>query len=289
MAGIIDFLFGREKPYGGLELIEEIAKGGMSRVYKARDPEDGRIYAVKVLAPESAESMERFKEVFETEEGEIALQLDHPNVVKTYEYGRTGKDAYYIVMEYIDGPNLETLVATRDARVVQNRFELVLQTGRGLTYIHDQGLIHRDFCPKNVLYGRDDVAKIIDFGLCVPVALKRRTQGHRAGTASYMAPEQVRGRHLDERADIYAYGMSAFEILTQERPLPWAGRRTRRMQDHLNIEPKDLTDVDPELPGELEEVIKKCVAKDRNMRYKSMHEVMKDMQAAVEIALSRSG
>lgn len=288
MQGILDFLFSRDSNrYGKYELVEEIARGGMSIVWKARDPQDGSVYAVKVLTPESVEAMERFKEVFETEEGEVALRLDHPNVVKTYEYGRAGKDSYYIVMEYVDGPNLQHQIMLNPDRILEKRFDIVLQIGEGLRYIHGEGLIHRDFCPKNVLYGSEQVPKIIDFGLCVPVRLKTKTYMSRAGTASYMAPEQVRNQALDIRADIYAYGMSAFEILTSKRPLPWASRRTRRMQDHLNVRPRKLRDLDPSLPEEMEEVIQKCIAKERDVRYNSMHEVMVDMKAAVRIALSQ--
>ena len=290
MARMLDFIFSRGRDrYGGYELLDEIARGGMSRVWRARKPGEDRIYAIKVLTPESVETMNRFREVFETEEGEIALRLNHPNVIKTYRYGRMAKDAYYIVMEYVDGPNLETLVVLESPRIRQNRFDLVLQMGAGLQYIHERGLIHRDFCPKNVLCSTDNVAKIIDFGLCVPTALQERTFMARAGTASYMAPEQVRSQPLDARADIYAYGMSAFEVLSHRRPFPRSQSRSRRMQDHLNIEPLRLRQVAPELPEELERVIEKCIAKDRDMRYKSMDVVLRDMRAAVEIALSQQG
>jgi len=290
MTGLLDFIFSRgKKRYGGYELLDEIARGGMSRVWRARKPGDDRIYAVKVLTPESVEAMNRFRQVFETEEGEVALRLNHPNVIKTYEYGRLAGDAYYIVMEYVDGPNLETLVVLESPRIKDNRFDLVLQMGAGLQYIHEQGLIHRDFCPKNVLYGTDNVAKIIDFGLCVPTVVQERTFMARAGTASYMAPEQVRSQPLDARADIYAYGMSAFEVLTHRRPFPRTASRSRRMQDHLNIQPLRLRQVAPELPEEMEQVIEKCIAKDREMRYKSMDAVLRDMRAAVQIALSQQG
>jgi serine/threonine protein kinase len=287
---MMDFLFSRNrKNYGGYELLEEVARGGMSRVWRAVKPGQEGFYAVKVLTPESVETLARFKAVFETEEGEIALRLNHPNVIKTYDYGRVGKDAYYIVMEYVDGANLETLVVLDSPRVAGVRFDLALQMGAGLQYIHEQGLIHRDFCPKNVLYGTDNLAKIIDFGLCVPTMLQDKTFMARAGTASYMAPEQVRSQPLDVRADVYAYGMSCFEVLTGRRPFPRTQSRSRRMQDHLNIQPLRLRQVCPQMPQELEDVIQKCIAKDREMRYKSMDAVMREMKAAVEIALSQQG
>ena len=285
MGRLLDFIFpSRKPPYGGYILEEEIASGGMSRIWRARHPEDGRVCVVKVLTPESADLQATFSRAFEAEEGQIALRLEHPYVIKTYDYGRHGKDTYYIVMEYVDGPNLETLVLLQEPRVRAKRFELILQIGEGLTYIHEQGLIHRDFCPKNVLYGREAIPKIIDFGLSIPAGVSHRLAEARAGTASYMAPEQVRGQAVDKRADIYAFGLSAFEILPGRRPFPQSADRSRRMQDHLNVEPIKLREADPDLPEELEQVVQKCIAKQRDLRYKSMPEVMRDLRVAVRAA-----
>ncbi len=289
MSGFLDFILFRKKDrYGGYELIEEIARGGMSRIWKARHPETGEICALKVLTSESVETQERFRSQFETGEGEIALRLNHPNVIRTFDYGRERKGEYYICMEFVDGPNLGTLTATGSDRVSQNRFRLIMQLGAGLRYIHGMGLIHRDFCPKNVLLTEDGVPKIIDFGLTIPAQLKHRATVTRAGTASYMAPEQVRNLNVDERTDIYAYGVSIFEIITFRHPFPTASTRRRRMEHHLNARPLHLSRFDADLPQELDDVIQKCIAKDRDMRYKSMDEVMKDLHAAVQIAVSGS-
>ena len=290
MAKFLNFLFPSRKPrYGGFVPEVQIGTGGMSTIWRARHPETGKLYALKILTPESAELQVSFGKVFAAEEGETALGLDHPNVIKTYEYGREGKDKYYIVMEYVDGANLETLILLQSPRVKDNRFELLLQVGGGLAYIHEQGLIHRDFCPKNVLYGADGAAKIIDFGLSIPTGVKSPLAEARAGTASYMAPEQIRSQPLDERADVYAFGLSAFEILTCQRPFPASSDRSRRMQHRLNAQPLRLREVAPELPESLEAIIGKCIEKDREMRYKAMPEVLNDLRAAVEAASSGSG
>jgi serine/threonine protein kinase len=287
MARFLNSLFGwRRKDYGGYELLREVGRGGMSRIWMARHPETGRTCAVKVLTAESAEMMEYFRKAFEAEEGAIALRLDHPNVVRTFGYGRGKRNEYYIVMEYVDGPNLATLIALQEPRVRQNRFGIVMQMASGLRYIHERGLIHRDFCPKNVLYGSDEVAKITDFGLTVPAGVRSRLLTARAGTASYMAPEQIRGLQLDERTDIYGFGVSVFEVLTSRRPFPASADRSRRMQDHLNVEPLRLRQVEPGLSEEMDAVVSKCIEKDLKLRYKSMDEVMRDLQAAAEIALS---
>jgi serine/threonine protein kinase len=271
----------RKPPYGGYELLGEIGRGGMSRIWKARHPETGRICAIKVLTPESVETMDRFKGLFDAEEGQIALRLDHPNVIKTFDYGRGAGNEYYIVMEYVDGPNLESLIAVGEQRWRDSRFDLLAQVGSGLRYIHEQGLIHRDFCPKNVLCAKDGTAKIIDFGLTIPASVKARTVVARAGTASYMAPEQVKSQPVDARTDVYAFGVSAFEILTGRRPFPRSADRSRRMQDHLNVEPLRLRQVDPELPEQLENVVARCIAKERDLRYKSMADVMTDIALAL--------
>jgi serine/threonine protein kinase len=281
--------FNRSKRYGGYELVEQIAKGGMSRIWKAKHPETGQIVALKILTPESVELMQLFRRFFETEEGQVALKLNHPNVIRTYEYGRGRKSEYYLVMEYVAGPNLEMLVARRSDRVRENRFRILMQMGSGLRYIHEQGLIHRDFCPKNVLFGEEEVAKIIDFGLTIPASAKEKSGVLRAGTASFMAPEQVRGRPVDERTDIYAYGLSCYEVLSGRRPMPGGRDVSQRMQDQLNVDPPALRRICPELPEELQTVVEKCFAKEVNMRYKSMDEVMKDMRIAVEIARSQQG
>ncbi len=289
MGRFLDFIFFRDKNrYGGYELVEEVARGGMSRIWKARHPETGQVCAIKILTPESVETQERFRRLFETGEGEIALRLNHPNVIRTFDYGRERKGEYYICMEFVDGPNLGTLTVAGSQRVRKNRFDLVMQLGGGLRYIHEMGLIHRDFCPKNVLLNEQDVPKIIDFGLTIPAQLKHRALVTRAGTASYMAPEQIRNQKVDARADIYAYGVSTFEILTFRSPFPKANTRRRRMEHHLNVRPLHLKRFDADLPEELDRVIQKCIAKDRDMRYKSMDEVMKDLHAAVQLAVSQS-
>ena len=196
------------------------------------------------------------------------------------EYGQED-ESHYIIMEFVDGPNLERLIVQGDGRTRENRFDILVQVGRGLDYIHHQGLIHRDFCPKNILYDSHDTAKIIDFGLTIPAASRPGDIVDHSGTASYMAPEQIKRLKLDERTDIYAFGVTAFEILTGRRPFPHSSDRERRLQYHLNIEPLKLRELDPALPAELQEVIGRCIEKKPQLRYKTMGEVMRDVIRAV--------
>lgn len=282
MHSFLDFLFpGRKKKKKASRYrrVEKVATGGMSEVWKARDTETGAICALKILEAETVELKRKFSKIFAAEEGKIALCLDHPNVVHTFDYGEA--DGYYfIVMEFIDGPDLANLITMRDPRVTENRFDLIIQGGRGLKYIHQKRLIHRDFCPKNILYDSTGTAKIIDFGLTIPAASRPRRMVDMSGTASYMAPEQIRRHNLDARTDIYAFGVTAFEILTGERPFPPTSNRERKLQYHLNVAPKRLRDVDEALPDELDGIVAKCIEKDPDLRYNSMTEVMRDLQRA---------
>lgn len=273
--------FWRKSNFGPYHLVEPVAKGGMGCVWKAEDRRTGAIVAVKIMEPDTAEVIKLMKMMFDTEEGEVALRLNHPNVVKTYEFGHRGK-RYYTVMEFIDGPNLKHLILADDPRLKQNRVEICLQMGRGLNYIHHEGLVHRDFCPKNVLLDGKNVAKIIDFGLTIPADVKQRKGIDQSGTASYMAPEQVRRMLVDARADIYAFGVSVFEIFTGRRPFAEHAEQRRKMEQHLNVPPLKLRDVNPALPRELEELVRQCIEKDPDGRPPTMEAVMKDFRNIVD-------
>jgi len=282
MRHILRSLFARNGKcrFGGYEPIRLVARGGMSEVWEARHRRTGEVFALKILNSEPLELKRTFQKIFEAEEGRIALKLDHPNVVHTVDYSRTGKD-YYIVMEFIAGPNLERLILQGDERLHKSRFDVVVQVARGLDYLHRQHLIHRDFCPKNILYDSGGTAKIIDFGLTIPAASRPRSMVDISGTASYMAPEQIKRVKLDERTDIYAFGVTAFEILTGKRPFPTVPDRERRLQQHLNLAPTPLREADASLPRELEDIVAKCIEKDPDLRYKSMGEVMKGLLSAI--------
>ena len=283
MGRLLDFLRGGPDPLADYEFEEMIAEGGMGRVWKVRHrPTDG-IYAVKIMSPETRETREKFREIWAADEGQIALQLKHPNVVETLDYGQTG-DSYYVLMEYIDGQNVTQLLRCRPGYVRQHRFDIVVQSGRGLRYLHTCDLVHRDFCPKNVLVDSRNRSRLIDFGLTIPAARRPDSQVDMSGTASYMAPEQIRRTGVDARSDIYAFGVSAFEILTGERPFPAAASRDEKLSKHLNVEPRSLSEVEDELPAELEDIVGKCMEKQPDRRYNSMDEVLRDLVAVVRKA-----
>ena len=256
---------------------ELIAKGGMSEVYKAQRAKNGQIVAVKLITPEFTEMAEQMDQLFEkSSEGEMAASLRHENVVRTYEFGKKGKQ-FFIVMEYIEGPNLKRLIDSNEPVWRENRFRIGLDIARGLCYIHRNNLVHRDFCPKNILLDKDETPKIIDFGLALPGDVKNRWRFDRSGTASYMAPEQVRGREVDFRSDIYAFGMTLYEVLSGSRPYPEGRSRQAKMTGHLNLEPVPPRRYDPEIPIPLEHIILRCIAKRPEDRYPTMDAVINEM------------
>jgi len=260
------------------ELEEEIARGGMSHVYRARRKADNALVAIKIITPEHSALAEQLEKIFQKgSEGEVAASLRHPNIVRTYEYGKVGNQ-YFIVMEFIDGPNLKLLIDSADPRWREQRFRILLEAGRGLLQIHQHRLIHRDFCPKNILLNSHGTPKIIDFGLAIPANFKGKWQFDRSGTASYMAPEQVRGQPVDVRTDIYAFGVSAYEIITGRRPFAESRTRTGKMEPHLNIEPPRPRQVDPSVPIPLDHIIVKAMEKAPERRYQTMDVLMKELQ-----------
>jgi len=282
------------------ELESEIARGGMSVVYRAQHRDNDSVVAIKIMTPKFTAVAEKLEEIFHRgSEGSVAASLRHENVVRTLEYGAetsgglgrallgtlapAGKARqYYIVMEFIDGPNLKQLIDTSSTRWRDHRFSILLQMGRGLNYIHRQGLVHRDFCPKNVLLNQAGEAKIIDFGLAIPADLKMKWHWDRSGTASYMAPEQVRGQPVDFRTDIYAFGVAAYEVMTGRRPFPEGRTRMAKMQGHLNVNPTSPRHYDREIPMALEHIIMKAMRKDPAKRYPAMDGLLKELQLVAD-------
>jgi serine/threonine protein kinase len=249
----------------------------MSRVYKAVDNESGRSVCVKVqLLDKTAAAAARAAQAGRPSEGEIAIKIVHPNVVRTFEYGETTKGEYYIVMEFVDGLSLQFLRESR-ALTYPRKVEVLLQAAEGLAEVHAKGFIHHDFGPKNVLINREDQVKLIDFGLAVPNTAEFRRPGNRTGTLHYMAPELLRREPTDERIDIFSFGVSAFEVFTDKLPYD-ATNSMALMLQRINTDPMDPARANPMLSPELCNLLRKAIARRKQDRYASMQEVIKDLQ-----------
>ena len=275
---ILSKLFGDSSRYGNYEIIDLINEGGMSHVYRARRLTDDLVVALKVLKAETLPDPDKSDRAARSTEGEIATTLQHENVVRTYEYGGSG-GTRYIVMEYVDGPNLRHVIR-KGGLAHENKLDVIMQIGRGTEYIHSKGLVHRDLCPKNILLNKDGVAKIIDFGLAIVEREKIPNLWERSGTASYMAPEQIRGNQGDCRADIYAFGLTMYEILTNRRPFE-GDSRLQKMQGHLNIEAPPPSQFNESISPAVEDIIMAALAKDANKRPQSMTAVLNKLSLAL--------
>ncbi len=271
-------LFGRSRRgLDNYQIVREVARGGMSVVYEGRRKPDNATVAIKAITPEFTQLAEKLEEIFDKgSEGEIAMSLRHQNVVRTLDYRHSGRE-YYIIMEFIDGLNLKQLIDQGNPRWSENRLRIVIEAGRGLAYIHKHRLVHRDFCSKNILLAPDGTAKIIDFGLAIPAHLKHKWRWDRSGTAAYMAPEQVRGQKVDQRTDVYGYGVSMFEILTGRRPFADDRDKRRKMALHLNMPPASPRDYNRNIPVALEHVLFRAMAKDPCDRYSSVEAMLKEI------------
>jgi len=260
-------------------ILAETGRGSMSRVYRALDTKSGRVVCLKVQDREKTEAaLARAAQIGRPTEGEIGAALTHPNVVRTYEYGLSTKKEYYIVMEFVEGINLQEL---RQSRVldVAERAELLAQAASGLAAVHAAGFIHRDIGPKNLLVDHNDRVKLIDFGLTVPNTPTFRRPGNRTGTINYMAPELLRREPTDERIDIFSFGATAFEFLAGRLPFDAILSVTDMMQ-RINSPPHDPAKLNPRLPAPLCDLLLKMLARLPADRWPKMATLPEAFRAA---------
>lgn len=275
--GFLDALFRKKTPKTDIkkrfELIGRVGQGSMSKVWRARDRMSGRLVALKVLDGEQTRKFEaRFQGVVKPKEGEIAVQLDHPGIVKTYEHGLTTDGLQFLVMEFIEGYGLSFYVDAQNAVMKEKRLQFMAELGEAIAYLHEKNFIHRDICPRNVIVSEDHCIKLMDFGLVVPNTPEFRRPGNRTGTANYMAPELIRRQPTDQRIDVFSYGVTCYEMCT--RRLPWESAKSlEAIMQHLNSPPADIRSIDPELDEELAETIMRGIEVDRNERWQSAREM----------------
>jgi serine/threonine protein kinase len=255
--------------------IARVGQGSMSKLFKARDLKTGLVVALKILDKGKTDRLMQklYGGKKRPPEGEIAVALRHPNIVRTYEHGVATTGEQFLVMEFVEGVGLNFLVETNDPFLNGRRIDLLTQAAEGLAYMHQAGYIHRDICPRNMLVDREGTVKLIDFGLSVPNTPEFRQPGNRTGTPHYMAPELIRREPTDERIDIFSFGVTAYEVLTGH--LPWEAPDTLQvMLAHLNTPPKDPRVYRPDLDDETVRLIYRMLATDPKKRMGSMKEVV---------------
>ena len=266
------------KKIGKYEIISILGKGAMGIVYKALDPDIDRQVAIKTIrfdlaseTTDNEEIMQRFMR-----EAQAAGRLSHPNIITIFDVGRE-KDLTYIVMQFIEGPSLQRLIAHGEKFSIQEITKIMEQVCGALDYAHQHGIVHRDIKPGNILL--DNVRKpfICDFGVARVDTSTLTQSGTAVGTPSYMSPEQVMGKKVDKRSDIFSLGCILYEFLTGRRPFE-AESITTVIYKIINEEPPSLSEVKKGLPAGFEKIIGKALAKDPNDRYQDCNQLAADLR-----------
>lgn len=259
---------------GRYEIIEELGKGGMGRVYRALDKELNEKIALKLIKPEIAKdkkSIERFRNELKT-----ARMVSYKNVCRMFDIGEE-KGAYFITMEFIRGEDLKSLIRKMGQLSAGQAAAIARQICEGLTEAHKLGVVHRDLKPQNIMIDTHGIARIMDFGIARSLEAKGITgAGVMIGTPEYMSPEQVEGKEVDQRSDIYSLGIILYEMLTGQVPFRGDTALSIAVQ-HKTESPSDPSAVDPQIPENLSRIVLKCLEKDKAQRYKSIEILHSDL------------
>jgi serine/threonine-protein kinase len=248
------------------ELLEEIGRGGMGVVYKARDRRLGRVVALKRL-PENLRDHPTAVELF-LREARAAAALNHPNIVTVFDADQEN-DNYYITMELLEGLPFDAILRKRGALIARDVARLGVQVATGLQYAHEQHIVHRDIKTANLYFTKERTVKIMDFGLAKMTEEVRRATTVIGGTPYYMAPEQAAGDSVDHRADLYAFGVTLFELLTGRVPFG----KGDVVYHHRHTAPPDPRTHAKDLPDVMAELILRLMAKNPDDRCQTTAEV----------------
>jgi serine/threonine protein kinase/lipopolysaccharide biosynthesis regulator YciM len=258
------------------EIIEKIGLGGMGRVYRVEDNQIHEEIALKLIRPEISlepKTIVRFKN-----ELKIARKVTHRNVCRMFDIGEEdGK--HFITMEYVSGENLKSMIRMSGHLGIGTALNIAKQICEGLNEAHRFGIIHRDLKPSNIMIDRSGLAKIMDFGIARAETSDGITRdGVAVGTPHYMSPEQIDGKPVDQRSDIYSLGIILYEMLTGK--LPFGGDSTLSIAvKHLNDPPRSPLVLNPQIPKDLNALILKCLAKAKEERYESAQELLSDLNS----------
>ncbi|MGA7749578.1 MAG: serine/threonine-protein kinase [Gallionella sp.] len=272
---------------GRYEVLGELGQGAMGVVYKARDPLIDRVVAIKTinlgLAMDEKEEYEgRFYQ-----EAKAAGRLNHPNIVTIYDVGKSG-DVAYIAMEFLEGRELRDIMNERGVLPVEQVLDVTAQVALGLEYAHEHGIVHRDVKPSNIMLVRDGHAKITDFGIARMASSAVRTQtGMVLGSPKYMSPEQVMGKDIDQRSDIFSLGVMLYEMLTGQAPFD--GENVNAiMYQTLNVIPAPPNSLNPAVPEMVNFIVAKALTKGLEDRYQNAKDFADDLRTCRD-TLPRSG
>ncbi len=267
---------------GAYEVLAPLGAGGMGEVYRARDPRLAREVAIKVLPADYAQDADRLKR--NEKEARATSALNHPNILTVYDFG-THEGSPYLVMELLEGEELRAQMIA-GALPVRRCIDYVQQIAAGLSAAHEKGIVHRDLKPENLFVTKERRVKILDFGLAklkpqkLTGDMDSKTEtlelltnpGVVMGTVGYMSPEQMRGREVDQRADIFSFGIILYEMLAGRRPFT-GGSVVELMHAILKDDPPALSELHAQVSPQLETLVRRCLEKEPEHRFHSTHDL----------------
>jgi len=260
------------------QILQELGRGGMGIVFQANDKQLNEQVAIKILSPllsNDPEALERLKR-----EVSAARRVTHPNVIRIHDLSEFN-GLHFVSMEYFQGVNLRDYIRKAGALSLMQGLNIASQICDGLEAAHAQGVIHRDLKSQNIIVGPSNHAKIIDFGLARSSQMEGMTAtGLIMGTPEYMSPEQVSGKHVDERTDIYSLGIILYEIFGGRVPFS-GGSAIAIGFKQLKEDPPALSALNPQISAQLSAVILKCLNKDPLQRYRNVRELKSELESAI--------
>jgi len=258
---------------GKYEILAELGHGAMGVVYKARDPFIGRLVALKTINSNLVDRPDLLERFYQ--EAQSAGKLQHPNIVTVFELGQE-KDTPFIAMEYLDGDSLEKTIVKQSELPLALKVGYVVRICQALEYAHKNRVVHRDIKPGNIMVNSEGVVKVVDFGIARLVDFSRTHTNMMIGTPAYMAPELFRKKKADERTDIWAVGVTFYELLCYQRPFTGDGYDIIRtiMEDEF----PPIASIVPECAAEIEPIIQRMLRKQAGERYQGMEDVLLDLE-----------
>lgn len=258
------------------EVLSKVGAGGMADVYKGRDTMLNRYVAIKVLKKEYRED-ENFVRKFRSE-AQAAAGLLNPNIVNVYDVGED-RGLYYMVMELVDGITLKEYIERKGGLSHKEVISIAIQMCTGIGAAHAAGIIHRDIKPQNIIISRDGKVKVTDFGIA-KATTSNTISSNAMGSVHYTSPEQARGGYSDAKSDIYSIGITLFEMVTGE--VPFDGDSTVSVAiKHLQEEITPPSEIVPDIPYSLEQIILKCTQKNGERRYANTDELIRDLKRSL--------
>ncbi len=270
----------RPGPFGRFYLQELINRGGMAEIWLATDKEN-KTFALRRLHSAGLFDFGTKKQFLRG--CEVLSKIhNHEFIIGYVEHGKID-GSLYLLMEYVEGANLKILQARGDEVVQAYVGNILIDMAIGLEHVHDSGFMHLDFKPENVLVSRNASVRLVDFDLALPIPKEPLKPSKMPGTPNYMAPEQLTRAGIDHRVDIFAYGVTAYELLTGSKPFPGETPEEvlrQQLDPHFLRPPRELN---PEIPANLEKTILKCLERDPNRRHPILSTLVLELQSALYV------